>query len=633
MPQTKSLYQDHLSKNQIRLLRLNTDTSNPDAGWLEIVSLDDAPPFYAISHCWGTQAQDTVVKVGGNPLNLTSDLAAGLSVLQGLAVHGSNFNPPLRYLWIDSICVNQESISDRSTQVALMRRIYSTSVTTLIWLGPERPWTTPAWRLLDQIYHVFISNYPEAKRENGISFGAYSDSLHQVTGLPTWDNESWEHLREMMHLDWFSRVWVIQEVVLSPTDPFVICGNNIYPWNTLQWASSWLRRTGYMRLPQISETLLNVSNMGNLRHFRANWPLDALLSFTTTKFHATDQRDKIFGLLGIAAECQDPSRIPPALRPDYSVDVTETYLKVARFLLENGSSLAVLTRAHGSDSCSMRRNRVYDLADLPSWTPDWSDYQVFNKGIRTSLARVYFSDPEKPPKLGFAPPFAASSGLELKPHEPEDISILRISAVRLATATHCYYFGENEASKEDFKHAIDLNLRAAWNMALSVLDIADLASWATRFIKTTTAERYDLHGRSYEQTIRDGMAYLVRKLEIEGMQMKLPCEETERGKKVDLLRQLSVDGDAEGYATLAYTYCFSRCFIVTSIGNIGLGPSDSKLGDCVTVILGSNVPYILRKNGDSWSFIGESYMEGYMNGEVAKMIEQGFLQEETLDIR
>ncbi|KAG8671924.1 hypothetical protein FPOAC1_005182 [Fusarium poae] len=352
-----------------------------------------------------------------------------------------------------------------------------------------------------------------------------------------------------------------------------------------------------------------------------------------TKFHATDQRDKIFGLLGIAAECQDPSQIPPALRPDYSVDSTETYLKVARFLLENGSSLAILTRAHGADGCSMRKQRVHNLADLPSWTPDWSDFRVFNKGIRTSLARVHFSDLEKPPMLGFAESFAASSGLELKLHEVNDMSVLRVSVARLATVTHCYYFSENEVSKEDFKDTIDNDLRTAWNMSLSVLNTGDLSSWATSFIKATTAERYDLIGRSYEQTIRDGMAYLVQQLDIEGIDMSLPCGESDRERNMELLRQLSVGGNAKDYITLAYTYCFDRCFMIMSTGNIGIGPSDARVGDCAAVILGSDVPYALRNNGPLWSFIGESHIEGYMDGKLTKMIGQGALQEEILDIR
>ncbi|RBR23688.1 uncharacterized protein FIESC28_03484 [Fusarium coffeatum] len=622
-----------LPPDHIRLLHINTDKLDANVGFLEVVSLDKAPPFYALSHCWGTQAQDTAIQVGEQTICLTPGLVAGIQALQKLAGDESSFNPPLRHVWIDSICVNQQSIADRSSQVALMRRIYSTSLATLIWLGPERAWFASASKLLDQIYHVFLSDYPTARIEGDIPARVYSDSLHSLTGLPPWDAECWNHLKHMMDLDWFSRIWVVQEVVLSPQDPIVICGQHLYPWRKLQWASSWLRRTGYMRLPQIPETLLNVSNMGNLRYCRSKWPLEALMSFTMTKFHATDQRDKIFGLLGIAAECADPAKTLEALRPDYSTDLAQTYLKIAQFLLKNGSSLAVLTRAHGATGCLMRKQRVHNFEDLPSWAPDWSDFRVFNKSIRTSLARAHYSDPDAPPRLGFAKSYAASAGLRRKLYESDDIATLRVGAVKLATVTHLHCFDENEPSKDEFQHVIDAKLRAAWNLGLSTLKITDLTSWATTFIKVTTAERYDLMKRSLEQTIKDGTAYLVKKLEDQESGLRFPVNIIERRRAMDELRTLSVGGDSEEYITLAYTYCFSRSLVVTSTGNVGLSPSDTKIGDYAVVILGSDVPYVLRDNGSFWYFVGELYLEGYMNGEVAMAMEKRQSKEEIIDIR
>jgi hypothetical protein len=619
--------------DHIRLLRVDTDESNPDAGSLEVVSLDKAPPFYALSHSWGTQTEVCPVQIDGCVLHLTPGLTSGLQVLQRLAANDSSFNPPLRYIWIDSICVDQKSIADRSSQVALMRKIYSTSIKTLIWLGPQLIWAESAWQLVDQIYNLFESQHAASKIEVDIPVGIYSNAFHIDTKLPAWTDPRWNHLKLLMDLKWFSRIWVVQEVVLSPQDPIILHGERLYPWHRLQWASAWLRRTGYMRLPHIPEKLLNVSNMGNLRHCRTKWPLDALMSFTITKFHATDQRDKIFGLLGIAAECQDASQIPEALRPDYSIDLAQTYLKVARFLLKNGCSLAILTRAHGATGCTMRKQRIKDFAELPSWTPNWSDFRVFNKGIRTSLARAHFSDPEKPPRLGFSQHHAASAELELKLHDTEDISVLRVAGVRLGTITQVHCFDENEASKDDFEHVIESKLRVVWNKFVSELEITDLASWATRFIKATTAERYDLTHRSWEQTLKDGMAYLVHLLQNKDAKMILPSVEGDGQQQIEVLRELSISGEPKKYATLAYTYCFNRCFIVTSTGNIGIGPSDTQVGDYAAVIFGGDIPYVLRENGSSWYFIGELYLEGWMNGEVAREMEKGTLKEEVLSIR
>ncbi|KAI6752348.1 hypothetical protein HG530_013717 [Fusarium avenaceum] len=585
--------------DHIRLLRLNTDLTNPDVGSLEVVDLDQAPPFYALSHSWGTQVQSAAVQVEGHVLYLTPGLAAGLQVFKGLAIEEYSLSPPLRSFFTGS--------SDAKD----------------------------LFNLDNNIYDVFHSRHPAAKTETDIPRRIYSDSWHAETGLPEWKHESWGHLKQLMDIEWFSRIWVVQEVVLSPRDPIIICGNRLYPWHHLHWTSAWMRRTGYMRLPQIPERLLNVNIMGNLRNCLTKWPLDALMSFTQTKFHATDQRDKIFGLLGMAAECQDGSLMPEALRPDYGVDTAQTYLKVARFLLQNGSSLAILTRARGAVGSPMRRQRVYDLTDLPSWAPDWSDFRVFNKGIRASLARVHFSDPEKAPHLGFPDNFNASAGLGIKLYKSEDNSVLRVGGEKLATVTKVYSFDENEVSKDEFELVLESKIRNAWNTFVSSLasDIADMVACVTRFIRTTTADRHGLIGRSWDQSLKDGMAFLLSLLETNDDQIALPFFGGDKRKSIELLRPLSVGGKPEEYAFLACNYCFNRSFLVASTGNIGIGPSDTQVGDCISVILGGDVPYVIRNDWTWWSFVGEMYLDGYMHGEAVRAIEVGHVQEEILDIK
>jgi hypothetical protein len=44
---------------------------------------------------------------------------------------------PTRILWIDAICINQESLAKRSNQVALMSTIYRLAKTSLIFLSSD----------------------------------------------------------------------------------------------------------------------------------------------------------------------------------------------------------------------------------------------------------------------------------------------------------------------------------------------------------------------------------------------------------------------------------------------------------------------------------------------------------------
>lgn len=236
-----------------------------------------------------------------------------------------------------------------------MTSIYSRSIRTLIWLGLEETFNSVAWDLVDQIYCLFKSRHPNAKRLSDIPVQAYSNSSHTASGLPTWNHQLWRRLRQLMEYQWFSRIWVIQEVALSTEDPVIIHHQRLYPWHRLEWAVAWMRRNGYMRLAQIPENLQNVNTMFNLRQSEVKWPLDALMSITQIKFHASNQRDKVYSLLGLAAECQTSSRIPESLLPDYTISVEQTYQKVSRFLLTSKSSMAILTRAHGTPGSLTRK--------------------------------------------------------------------------------------------------------------------------------------------------------------------------------------------------------------------------------------------------------------------------------------
>ncbi|TWU75343.1 hypothetical protein ED733_006948 [Metarhizium rileyi] len=626
---------NELPPGHIRLFHINSNYSTGDDGSLEIVLLEEAPPFYALSHSWGTQIQNATVQIDGCVTYVTPDLALAIRRLRELTAVESSLSPPALYIWIDYLCIDQRDTAERSSQVALMRRIYSRSIRTIIWLGPDHNSNCAAWQLVEQIYDICQTQHPTAKTPGDIPVRAYSSSLHSASGLPAWSHTLWDHIADLMKVPWFSRIWVLQEVVLSPQDPIVLHGRGIYSWHNLKWATAWMSRNGYTRLSRVPETLRNVYTMCSVRQSSVRWPLDALLSMTQIKFHATDQRDKIFALLGLAAECQDGKEPPEALRPDYSMDVARIYRRVARFLLEKNGSLALLTRAHGTPGSLTRRQRVRDMADLPSWTPDWSDFRTFNNGIRTSLSWVHYSDPERPPRLGFPGQYRASGDRGLELHKTVSHGFIRVSGIRLGEVTQVVSFSNQGMSRKEFESSLGSKLSAVWDVSNSTVWMeADIITRLTRFIKATTAEQHNLIGRVWQQGFKDGLAYLLR-LPLHKKpqpQVTLPRVKDDNTRAMEMLQSLSRGGEPDKYAVLACNYCFYRCFIVTSTGNIGLGPSDTRVGDCVSVILGGGVPYIIRSLGSGWSFVGESYLEGYMNGEALQDCEKGFAKEEILDI-
>jgi hypothetical protein len=65
---------------------------------------------------------------------------------------------------------------------------------------------------------------------------------------------------------------------------------------------------------------------------------------------------------------------------------------------------------------------------------------------------------------------------------------------------------------------------------------------------------------------------------------------------------------------------------------LGLAPNDARIGDCVAVLAGGRVPYILRNRrkidgsqSGSWELIGDAYVHGIMDGEAMKSSDKGFI--------
>lgn len=430
-----------------------------------------------------------------------------------------------------------------------MRCIYRNSVKTLIWLGHDWAASVAAWRLLDRIYNVFREQNLAAVDPSNIPILTFSQSAHDSSGSPAWDDDAWAHLRRVIELRWFSRIWVVQEVALSRQDPVILHGANRYPWSRFGWAVAWLRRNGYMRLPQIPEQLRNVDTMASIHRARTPWPLDALMSITQVKFHASDQRDKVYGL-GLAAECQDASNVPDELRPDYSVKVTDLYQKVAYLLLRLGGSPAVLTRARGVMGSATRRQREYDL-DLASWCPDWSDFKVFNEGISTSLSWIHYGDMSKPARLGFPNHYATSSGLDLQLEPQHDTSSLQLRGSRLTRVSRVVSFDIKALGDVESDRHFDVQMARILDEALSLLPGNIWLSWAEKFINATTAEQHYLVGRGWDQSLRDGLAYLHKLLADDAVTVSLSALQMDRKKVMSLLRESSAGGIARNYESYA----------------------------------------------------------------------------------
>ncbi|KAH7356247.1 heterokaryon incompatibility, partial [Pyrenochaeta sp. MPI-SDFR-AT-0127] len=156
--------------------------------------LDDPPPYQALSYTWGDLATTNTITLNGTPFavreNLCNFLNRWRQALQ-----------PMRFLWIDAICINQESIPERNHQVGMMGRIYSTATSVIAWLGVGNAvieQTMKDWHKLDFDTTLYDSQ-------------GYIDGFNRKQNLTMCMNA----IQQLCSQDYWKRMWIVQEYTLA----------------------------------------------------------------------------------------------------------------------------------------------------------------------------------------------------------------------------------------------------------------------------------------------------------------------------------------------------------------------------------------------------------------------------------
>lgn len=110
---------------------------------------DDAPPipnYIALSYTWGDDTVKKPIRVNDGMFNVTSNLEIALRYLR----KSRSFPILSERLWIDAICINQQDVEERNSQVRRMREVYRRASRVLIWLGADHePEDEKLWFRLD----------------------------------------------------------------------------------------------------------------------------------------------------------------------------------------------------------------------------------------------------------------------------------------------------------------------------------------------------------------------------------------------------------------------------------------------------------------------------------------------------
>ena len=350
------------SKRQIRVLILlpAVDEDNDIHCHLRTISLEEKEKkekretkYEALSYTWGDPSNKNIIYINQSPFKVTKNLYIALRYLRESVP---------RTLWVDAICINQESVEERNFQVRQMRAIYAGASQVLVWLGESDEDTDEA---IDVLLHL-----SKTKRES-------LEELEEIREpcLPVLAG-----IGKIFNSAWWKRIWVIQETAVAAKCPLACCGRKWVPYEILTQAkytisllqldhrSDDMFPKGFPRLDSfdVMENLEVPNDWGLQTVDQARRSLIDVLWFTSRR-QATEPRDKIFAVIGLY-----PSQFDESLLPDYNLSISEVYQR----------AMLVMIIADVDCLLHITANEI----QLPTWCIDFSNKDWSSKSYLDVLA-------------------------------------------------------------------------------------------------------------------------------------------------------------------------------------------------------------------------------------------------------
>jgi hypothetical protein len=310
------------SKKQIRLLRRDRNDDGSSTWSLVQWDLADVPPYCALSYAWGTQGNEELLCVDNKQIRIRQNLFHFFEQV--------NHNHLGKHLWVDQICINQNSTSERNSQVEMMAEIYRGAFEVIVWLGPGLP-STPT--LLDFIQGcksedsiAELQRLSLAKEHDNVG-----SSEHVVHGKETRNTielstNCIQALHDFLEIDYWTRLWPVQEILLAKKLAVHI-GTHRIARQSLRTTKAWLhsyrkRLVVPIAVPeQMTLLLARNTSVGPKTNYLYH---DLVRYYGENK--CSDPRDKLHGLMSL---------IRPDARPrvDYDLSVGRTYLVAVELIM------------------------------------------------------------------------------------------------------------------------------------------------------------------------------------------------------------------------------------------------------------------------------------------------------------
>jgi hypothetical protein len=548
-------------------------------------------------------------------------------------------------IWIDAVCINQEDLDERASQVKIMTWIYGCAHQVFVWLGKPVAHLAQAKQLLWALkkhdvseLHEYQPKKPEDLKNTSVFLASSASS-----------REAWIALGDLFSRAWFGRIWVVQEVVFGGTAK-IYFGDELIKYKHIDhfaecyehswWVQHYLHRVfdhHDLHLPADEAKVARIrENMYAVGHIQqSNERLDVGLSYDyfnmlmfSKAFDAGDPRDKIYALWGLC------TRIDNIGMPDYGIDAAALYPDIFAITLAESGTMPF--------SLHTPREISEKIHKLPSWCPDYSAKDYYTADFTATHA------------AGHTAGHAWKRGINIR----RAADNRRKLGVRIAPVDHIALVGESmdefltsgkcpmwikilscmpDTYKKKQQSCIDVFWRIwvrdrEWREYEARPIIGQcFASWlvvqvAKTICRTPEGEQRAAITSSFMESFKelsriDTTGLLPRPDELESyLGLSRPADTT-------AITPISRRTQSEGVERERYWHYDDQSprvrdkFFITKDGYVGIGPCTMREGDLMCIFCGAPSCFVIRVSEDHegcYELVGPAYVHGLMDEEEVK---------------
>jgi hypothetical protein len=581
--------------------------------------------YDALSYYWGdpNDKRDIVVNKQKFPVN--KNLEKFLRHYVGWKEeHGKHTR-----IWTDAVCINQNDIPERSLQIKRMKDIYQQAHTVLAWIGTDLVHGDLVQSLINEVEDVVQDVDPTSPSTHKLLYDF-------VQGIPSrYDDSVWKGVVDLMSRPYWGRLWIIQEILLA--NPKIgLCFDNRYcPISSWFLLFSAFQSAFWSHvMPKVEDLFSsqpdsdlafstlqrNFTQIGRLvtldqyKYTGSPWPSLIMLLSTGQHAEQMEPKDKVYALLGL----MDPA-IQDLVTPNYHATELQIYRDFVRSATKVTRKLNIIFQGASQNAGS---------EGFPSWLPDWSVRN--DDGVLELLNNGRFCATRTTEHVDRSDENGNESHLLCEGLQVDVIDSLGCGGTLGTDHTAHDVVPSTLNASAPNPYGDDEGVRnALWEM-FTIGRLPELTPAVSSLLKALPWFDKNTAESDSESPIYDALDQFQQcnsDFQIAGKSLEhyFPPWSKDFGEPPDDPSILSV------FHLLMLPPLLDRRLMTTKKGYMGFVPKNSVAGDLIFVLMGCDVPLVLRScEIGGYRLVGECYVHGIMKGEAMEALDEHVLKTVTL---